>query len=997
MSSDGERERWQAVQALFDEVVDLPTEQQASFLDRACGSNAALRSEVAALLAADRRADRVLSGAAEAAAALLGEAAAERVEQTEPHIPELDRTGQRVGAFRIVREAGRGGMGTVYLAERADGQFEQRVAIKILKRGTDTDEVLRRFLRERQILANLKHPHIAGLVDGGVSPDGLPFFALEFVEGEPFTAYCATRRLRVEDRLRLFLDACGAVESAHRALIVHRDLKPSNILVTASGDLRLLDFGIAKLLDPEAEQGLTRTDLRLLTPQYAAPEQVRGEPVTTGTDVYALGLLLYELLTGERAQRPRSTDAKAVHEAVVETDAVRPSTAATSASGLQVGDLRRRLRGDLDRIVLKALQKEPERRYRSVDAFAEDVRRHLAGLPVAAQGDRVGYRVGKFVRRHRFAVAAAAMVLLALVGGLVATLWQARAARMQARRAEDVQKFLIGLFEVADPSESKGATVTARDLLMRGAERVDKELAAQPENRAQIIRTIARIQTSLGLYDEAIAQAEKALALDRKRHPGDDPAVADDLTILANALMQKTDFARAETIASEALALETRLHGPRSAEAASAESDLAAVRYEQGKFDEAERLNDEALAIRRARFGEDSLEVGYSFKALAEDYYKQGEYPKAEVHAREALARFRRGLGEEDPIVATQMQDLALYLGAQAKFDQAEPLFKQTIALRTKVLGAGHPDVAITQKELLNVYNRIGKWEESARLIPEILSTYKRAYGEKSPNYANAINDVAVIQYVHGDYQAAATTLRQALAIWLEALGEDHPDYLSGLNNLGAILREAGDYAAAEPALRRGLEIRIRTQGADHPDVALARNNLGVLERLSGRPAEAKKEHLQALAGYRAAEGENHTDTAYAMLNLGLDEAALGHPREAEPLMRQSLAIYRQHFPDGHPRIAEVGVGLGPLLVESGRAKEAEPLLREALALRTKRFTAEDWRTAEAQLELGRCLANLDKKSEARPLFESSAKTLLAKRGARDPLTLRAQAARAHL
>ena len=652
--------------------------------------------------------------------------------ETDARTPELDRTGQRLGAFRVVREVGRGGMGTVYLAERADDQFEQRVAIKVLKRGTDTDEVLRRFLRERQILANLKHPHIASLVDGGVSPDGLPFFALEYVEGEPFTAYCAARHLRVEDRLRLFLDVCAAVESAHRALIVHRDLKPSNILVADGGYVKLLDFGIAKLLARGAEQALTLTDLRLLTPQYAAPEQVRGDPVTTATDVYALGLLLYELLTGERAQHPKSTDAKAVHEAVVETAAARPSTAATSSSGLEVSDLRRRLRGDLDRIVLKALQKEPERRYRSVDAFAEDVRRHLAGLPVAAQGDRVSYRVGKFVRRHRFAVAAVAMVLVALVGGLVTTLWQARAARMQARRAEDVQKFLIGLFEVADPSESKGATVTARDLLMRGAERVDKELAAQPENRAQIVRTIARIQTSLGLYDEAIAQAEKALALDRESHPGDAPAVADDLTILANALMQKTDFARAETVAVKALALETRLHGAKSAEAASAETDLAAVRYEQGKFDEAERLNDDALAIRRSRFGEDSLEVGYSFKALAEDYYKQGEYPKAEAHARGRSPVSATPWAEEGSDRRDADAGPALYLGAQAKFDQAELLFKQTIALRTKVLGAGHPDVAITQKELLNVYNRMGKWERECAAHSRDPSTYKRAYGERA-------------------------------------------------------------------------------------------------------------------------------------------------------------------------------------------------------------------------------------------------------------------------
>jgi Tol biopolymer transport system component len=427
-----DRRAWQRVAALFDEASVLPPSERAGFLDRACAGAGELRAEVEALLAADAQAAGFLAGPADPTGRLLAAAVLERGEEA-----AAERAGERLGAHRLVREIGRGGMGTVYLAERVDGQFEQRVAIKLIRSGKLGDRVLRDFLRERQILARLEHPHIARLLDGGLTPAGEPYFVMEHVAGLPITDYCAHHRLAVEERLRLFLAVCEAVAAAHRAQVVHRDLKPSNILVDAAGEVKLLDFGIAKVLGPQGSEA-TRTAAPM-TPLYAAPEQIRGLPATERTDVYALGLLLYELLTGRRAHQAGDESPEALVRAVLESEPARPSAAAGAdpaapAAGNRLAiTLRRRLRGDLDNIVLKALCKDPAGRYPSAAALGEDVRRHLAGEPVAARGRGLVYRGAKGLRRHRTEVAAGAIAVIAVVGWIV--LWRATSAPAPLRFA----------------------------------------------------------------------------------------------------------------------------------------------------------------------------------------------------------------------------------------------------------------------------------------------------------------------------------------------------------------------------------------------------------------------------------------------------------------------------------------------------------------------------------------------------------------------------------
>ena len=503
-------ERFQRCEELFHAAAELPPPERDAFLRERCADDPDLREEVERLLGAHARAADFISSPA--IAAIDWVAAHESLE------------GRLVGPYRVVREIGRGGMGAVYLAERADGQYQQRVALKVIKRGMDTQQVLARFRAERQILASLDHPNIARLLDGGSTELGVPFFAMEYIEGEPIDVWAERRDLPVDERLRLFLQVCGAVAYAHQRLVVHRDIKPLNILVTPDGAPKLLDFGIAKVLHEGAdEQTSTVTGMRLLTPEYASPEQVEGQHATTVSDVYALGVVLYELLTGRSPYGTRSRSPLEVVEAVRTTDPERPSAVGGTEK------LRRRLRGDLDTILLTALRKEPARRYQSVEQFAGDVRRHLEGLPVRARPDTFGYRAGKFVRRNKVPVAAAVLVALALMGGTAATAYQAREARAAQERAErrfaDVRKLANALlFDYHDAIRDLRGARPVRERMVRDAlgylDGLASETGEDPSLQRELAGAYLRIgdlqggePSSLGDTEGAAGSYAKALGM----------------------------------------------------------------------------------------------------------------------------------------------------------------------------------------------------------------------------------------------------------------------------------------------------------------------------------------------------------------------------------------------------------------------------------------------------------------------------------------------------
>ncbi|MGH7527388.1 MAG: serine/threonine-protein kinase, partial [Gemmatimonadales bacterium] len=590
------REEWERLEEVLDAALELPSDDRVSFVERACGTQELLRNRARAVLGAAERAGDFLERPADAfAAGLLREIAAE-AEFGLVSDESGSVAGGRLGPYRLVRELGRGGMGAVYLAERDDEQYDRRVAIKVVPAGLLSGGLRMRFLLERRILASLEHPNIARLYDAGVGEDGTPYFVMEYVEGRPIDLHCDEGRLPIRARLALFDQCCDAVQFAHRNLVVHRDLKPGNILVSNDGVVKLLDFGIAKLLRTEVDGGTTLTGLggfQPLTPEYASPEQLRAEPVSTATDVYALGVLLFELLAGCWPYHPRDRSVLSYERAVLEQDPDRPSAAITrTPDDPAVGErrsttpagLRRQLRGDLDNIVLTALRKEPERRYPSVQHLRDDVRHYLESRPVSARPATWGYRTRRFVRRNRVGVAAAAVVVGALIAGLAGTAWQARAASREARRADQVRQFVVELFQVSDPDRAKGDTITARALLDRGAERLDTELAAEPELRAEMLAVLGGIYQKLGVYD------------------------------------------RARPLLEEALAVRGARLGPRHLDAARSAADLASLLYEQGQYPRAEKLTRSALAVQRELLGPEDTLVAASMTSLGAIVNAQGQH-----------------------------------------------------------------------------------------------------------------------------------------------------------------------------------------------------------------------------------------------------------------------------------------------------------------------------------------------------------------------------------
>ncbi|MGH7578746.1 MAG: tetratricopeptide repeat protein, partial [Gemmatimonadales bacterium] len=875
----------------------------------------------------------------------------------------------RLGPYRLLRELGRGGMGAVYLAERDDEQYDRRVAIKVLPAGLLSGGLRTRFLLERRILASLEHPNIARLYDAGMGEDGTPYFVMECVEGRRIDAHCDENRLPIRARLALFDQVCDAVQFAHRNLVVHRDLKPANILASNDGVVKLLDFGIAKLLRTEVEAGATLTGLgglQAFTPEYASPEQLRGEPISTSTDVYALGVLLFELLAGCWPYHPRDRSVRSIEQAVLEQDPGRPSAAimrppdgggpSSTVAELRsttLAGLRRELRGDLDNIVLTALRKEPEHRYASVQHIRDDVHRYLESQPVHARPATWGYRAGKFVRRHRVGVAAAALVGASLVAGMAGTAWQARAASREARRADQVRQFVVGLFEVSDPDRSQGDSITARALLDQGASRLATELAAEPELRAEMQAVLGGIYEKLGLYDRARPLLEEALAVREARLGSRHLDVAGSAAALASVLFEQGEYPQAEELTRKGLALRRELLGSEDTLVAASMTDLAAIMGARGKDEEAESLFRAGLEIDRKH--EAWQKVATDLHNLSVALWRRGEYGEALPLAEEALALKRRLHGEEHTDVASTLLALAAILQAGGEYDRAEEITRQCLAMRRKLLGGEHPHVAATLNNLGLLLQARGRLEEAEESLREALAVRRAAFGDHHLEVAASRNNLGIMLYARGDFSGAADQIERALAIWRPALGETHPHVLTALNNLGATWRDQGDLAKAEPLLREALALRRKALGEEHPDVAASRNNLGELLAKKGEFAEAEANSRAALATWRTALG-----------------------------------------PD-HPSVANALMALGRMLHAQRRCPEAEPMLREALAIRLAKLDAVSDRVAGAREALGSCLVALRRFGEAEPLLLASYSTLQKQRGDNHEFTHRSRRALAEL
>jgi serine/threonine-protein kinase len=888
-------ERWRRLQEVFHAAVGLVPAEQVAYLHRACGEDSELRREAEALIAASR----------------IGPDLAEEVQQAvSAALAPGPRLGAHLGPYRIVKELGQGGMGRVFLALRDDDQFQRRVAIKVAH-SAQSPELLSRLRSERQILAALDHPNMARLLDGATTEEGVPYLVLEYVEGEPIDRYCDAREMPIAQRLQLFRSVCATVHYAHQNLVVHRDLKPANVLVTPDGTPKLLDFGIAKLLKPELmarAPALTTGLFRPMTPEYASPEQVRGEAVTTASDVYSLGVLLYELLTGCRPLRVEGESPTAIQRLVSEVEPAPPSTVAlrpgdgseaptaeqrSRSRGLSPEKLRRRLEGDLDNVVLMALRKAPARRYGSAEQMAEDVRRHLEGLPVRAHRDTIGYRSGKFVRRHRYWLATAA-AFFALVMGFGANRAQlARAlaqerdqARQEAETARRIASFLQDVFRLADPDEEQGAAVTAREILDRGVERLGEEGQERPEIQAVLLDTMGEVYRHLGLYSRAAPLLEEALAQRRAALGDQHLDTARSLLHLGELRGDQSREAEAEGLLRGALAVRESRLGPAHPEVAEALHRLGVVLLQEGKRGEAESVLRRALTLREAAMA-DGPEVAEVLDRLAEVLDDKGELPQAEVLAHRALEISRRRPG--------QYADAARYLGRlgtiltrEGELDAAEPPLREALAIRRKLFGPDHPTIALSLNQLANLLRDRGQLESAEPMYRESMEMYRRVVGEEDLGLAAARAD------------------------------------------LGGLLLERGRLEEAEALFQSSLEAR-RSLGDDNPFTLLSREALARAAAARGDLASAEAAYRDVLAAWRRRDQDGGLESASTRLGLGRVLAARGEAAAAEPLLREALEIRLRLLPARHWQVAEAKSALGSDLLRLRRYLEAERLLREAL------------------------------------------------------------------
>ena len=787
-------DRWSRIEEVLDVALTRDRSDWPSVLDERCSGDPELRREVEALLARLDTAERFLDSPPADVAAALASEARERERSGGSGAPV---EGRRIGAYRIVRQVGRGGMSRVFLADRADGEFEAQVAVKLLRPGLDSEIDQQRFRAERQILASLTHPNIARLLDGGVTDDGLPYLVMEYVEGQPLDRYCEDRTLGVRERLQLFLAVAEATQYAHRNLVVHRDLKPSNILVASDGTVKLLDFGLAKLLaaDTPVDVPTTRTGFRWMTPEYAAPEQVLGQPVTTLTDVYQLGAVLHEVLTGRLPFGTRGGNVRELEQAVLDREPA------------PLGDA---FRGDVDAIVRRALRKEPEARYASAQAMADDIRRHLSGHPVAARRQTAGYRARRFVRRHRVGLSVAtAVVAIATVWGVTMMRDRARIrvalaeATLGVRRAEQVTDFMVGLFEAAEGGKALTDTVTARELLTRGVAQA-RQLSGQPVIQAHMLDVIGRLYTQLGEYDRARPLLEDALEI-RTGALGEHHAdVVTSLESLAAATFGKGDIATAVTLRRQALDARRRLFGETHAKTVDALFKLATVMHTAGDYKGAEPLFDQWNAIISRQPPEVTSERVDQLQLIGSFYENRGHYDRAEPILRDAVVLNRELYGDGHQRVGVSLIGLGTMLFQAGKYEPSEVALREAVALLRVADPEGHPQLPVALKQWGVALGYLKRTDESIAALREAVAFHRRQQGPDGIFVATSQQDLASALILGESYAEAEQIVRDAIRILTRQFGDQNAMVVRGQIQLGDVYRHQRRFADAEPLLLAG-------------------------------------------------------------------------------------------------------------------------------------------------------------------------------------------------
>ncbi len=899
--------------ALFDEALDLDGPARETFIEHIALGDPAMANDLRELLALVDRSNPQLEPDALLrnpvwSNALHDAQGGEYAKKLQPSTS--------IGVWQIVRELGHGGMGTVYLVEREGEDFTQQGALKRIRPGIDFNEFLERFTQERRILARLNHPNIARLLDGGRDETGLPYLVMEYVNGVDINRYCNEHHLNLRQRIGLFMQVGNAVAYAHRNLIIHRDLKPSNIVVSPEGEIKLLDFGIARVLSTEdtgAWSNSAHGATRLFTPEYATPEQVSGKPMGTAGDVYQLGLLLYELVCGHRAQSFNESTLAQIETLVCHSMPAPPSQRIEAKDDTQArfatesAALHRQLRGDIDTIVLHALRKEPERRYASASDFVGDLQRWLDGLPVLAQPESVQYRLGKFVRRHPFGVTATVLGVLMLIGYAGTVTWQARTisierdrAQLEASKARQAQRLMMRLFEGADPEHAAGEKLSARELLDRGWSDIAVELEDQPEMRAELSLTIGEAYLQLGLMDQANTMFKQA-------------------TQAVNAVTDAPKLLTAKALHSRGR------HALDKGELDTAETYLSQARQQIGDSNEDDRL-------------------AHILADTGKLWMQRGDYSRADTIYREVIDLRIADYGEQHPLVAEAYDDLGVLMRRQGDYPAAKAMLEKALTMRRTLLPESHPQLAQSLSNLAGVEMELGNYKKAKIIYIEALKMVIDSRGENHIYVANIMTLLAQVNSLNKDYNESIKLLNNAFDITRNTFGENHPTIAFLKNEIGINYLSLKDFKSARLNFEESLDLYEK----DNPLRAMPVSNMGKVEEELENFNEAEAHYRNALSLMTEQFGETHDKVGMQHSRLGLVLMKMGKYQEAEKELRHVVAIYRSRLPEGHPRLAVAMQRLGSTLAKTDQLEEAKTLLSSAWQAQMKNFGPEDPLTKEA-------------------------------------------------
>ncbi|GAA5522277.1 serine/threonine-protein kinase [Aliifodinibius salicampi] len=894
------QQQWKKINNIVDTALELTKKERDAYIQEQCKGDKQLRQDVTALIDAIEQSDTegFLEELSDYQQQLAQDVLNEEVQKKDAAL-----VGTTIDSYEVIELIGHGGMGSVFLAKRADDTYKQQVAFKVLRRGLQTPSNVARFKRERQILAKLNHPNIAQLLDGGLTPEGLPYLVMEYVEGKSLYEYCNQHSFSIEERIQLFRSICRAVQHAHKNAIIHRDLKPSNILVTEDGEVKILDFGIAKLLeheDPEQPLYQTQTGARLLTYSYASPEQIENRTITTATDIYTLGIVFHELLCGAHPfdfegkklteieniirTKPHSTPRKRFLQL---PDDIRQKKARDRHT--KPTSLSQTLKGDLDAIVQKALRKEPEERYDSIEQFLEDLRRYKQNRPIIARKDTLRYKAKKFIKRHQTELAATMGFIFLIVSFAGIYTWritqERNRARLQAERAQETSEFLVSLFSASNPAETNGETVPVKSILEEGLNQID-QLGEQPGVQSQMLHTMGRVYTNLGEYD------------------------------------------RAEMLLKRALNIQTKINGELNTEVASIYNDLGGLHQKAQETQQAEPYYAKALDIRRNILGPNDIQYAETLSDLGALMRYKENLDSAEVLYNRALEIRQNNLTPNHPDIANSLNNLGVLEKSKGNLETARQFYQEALRIRQNNYGNIHPKVANIKNNLAVLYRTRGEFDLAETYYTETLKIRKKIYGLNHPITAQSLNNFAGFLVDQGNYDQAETYYRQALKVRKNLLGYSHIQTGTAYNNLANALFEKAQLNSAEHAYRNAIDIYASSLGENHRYVGIVKSNLAKTLTAKNNLEAADKVFKEALSIMR----DRYDSENISFANLYSYRAKLELKRkkisQAKDLLENALDIRKELQGTGHPDFQQNVKRLSSVYQQLGYHSSADSLAK---------------------------------------------------------------------